>query len=53
MLTDGPHTGRYSHGFPPSDRSHEIEVSRADVADFMLGQIDGADYVRAAPSLSY
>ena len=53
VLTDGPHTGRYSHGFPPTDRSHEIEVSRADVADFMLGQIDGADYVRAEPSLSY
>jgi putative NADH-flavin reductase len=53
VLTDGPRTGRYSHGFPPSERSHEIEISRADAADFMLGQIGESSYVRAAPSLSY
>ena len=53
VLTDGPHTGRYAHGFPPTDRSHQIEVSRADVADFMLEQVEDGTYVRAAPSLSY
>jgi hypothetical protein len=53
VLSDGPRTGRYRHGFPPSDRSAEIEISRADAADFMLGQITDSAYVRAAPSLSY
>jgi putative NADH-flavin reductase len=53
VLTDGPHTGHYSHGFPPSDRSHEIEISRADVAEFILGQIEDSTYVRETPSLSY
>ncbi len=53
VLGDGPRTGRYQHGFPPSDRSREIEISRADAADFMLGQLAEPRYVRATPSLSY
>ena len=53
VLSDGPRTGRYQHGFPPSDRSREIEISRADAADFMLGQLAEPRYVRATPSLSY
>ena len=53
VLTDGPRTGRYSHGFPPSDRAREIEISRADVADFIRGQIEESTYVRETPSLSY
>jgi uncharacterized protein YbjT (DUF2867 family) len=53
VLTDGPHTGRYAHGFPPSDGSREIEISRADLADFVLGQIEDGTYVWGTPSVSY
>jgi putative NADH-flavin reductase len=52
-LTDGKRTGRYRHGFPPSDRSLAFEVSRADVADFTLGLVSDAASVRQSPSISY
>jgi putative NADH-flavin reductase len=52
-LTDGERTGRYRHGFPPSDRSLGFEVSRADVADFTLGLVTDTGSVRQTPSLSY
>jgi putative NADH-flavin reductase len=53
VLTDDSRTGRFRHGFPASDRSVKAEVSRADVADFILDQIDATTYVRAVPSVSY
>ena len=52
-LTDGDRTGRYRHGFPPTDRTLEFEVSRADVADFALGLVSDSGYVRQTPSISY
>jgi putative NADH-flavin reductase len=51
-LTDGERTGRYRHGFPPGD-SIEFEVSRADVADFILRELAESAYLRRVPSLSY
>jgi uncharacterized protein YbjT (DUF2867 family) len=51
-LTDGERTGSYSHGFPPTDRSREFEISRADVADFTLGLLADSPYVRRSPSVS-
>jgi putative NADH-flavin reductase len=53
VLTDDAQTGRIRHGFPPSDRAPEMHISRADVADFMLGQIEDGTYMRATPSVSY
>jgi putative NADH-flavin reductase len=53
VLTDGARTGRFEHGFAPSDRSREIKISRADVADFMLGQLAEQTYFRATLSISY
>jgi putative NADH-flavin reductase len=53
VLTDDPATGRFRHGFPPSDRSVKAEISRGDVADFILGQIGESTYMRAVPSVSY
>ena len=38
-LKDGPRTGQYRHGFPPTDRRIQGVISRADVADFMLKQL--------------
>ena len=52
-LTDGERTGRYRHGFPPTERSIEFEVSRADIAEFSLRQLAESTYLRVAPSVSY
>ena len=52
-FTDGPHTGKYRHGFPGTDRSVSLKISRADVADFMLRQLTDATYLHKTPGLSY
>jgi len=52
-LTDVERTGRYRHGFPPTERSIEFEVSRADIAEFSLRQLAESTYLRVAPSVSY
>jgi putative NADH-flavin reductase len=53
VLTDGERTGTYRHGFPPSDRSVKVEVSRADVADFILRELTEPSYLEKATCLSY
>jgi putative NADH-flavin reductase len=52
-LKDGPRTGTYRHGFPPTDRRIAGWISRADVADFMLKQVTDETYLRQSPGLSY
>jgi hypothetical protein len=52
-FTDGPRTGEYRHGFPPSDKAITHKVSRADVAEFMLKQLTDRSYLRRTPALSY
>lgn len=52
-LTDGNHTGRYQHGFAADSKNIEVKISRADVADFMLKQIESDTYLRKTPGLSY
>jgi putative NADH-flavin reductase len=52
-LKDGPRTGSYRHGFPPTDRNIRAWISRADVADFMLSQLLDETYIRRAPGVSY
>ena len=51
-LTDGPPTGEYRVG---SDRLPEggAEISRADLAHFMLDQLDDRDCVGRTPTLAY
>lgn len=51
-LTDGPCTGAYRHGFAASDATIEGEVSRADVADFMLKQLADDTYLHRTPGVS-
>ena len=51
-LTDGPRTGKYrveAEGLPRGG----VQISRADVADFMLKQATGNDYVHRIPSIAY
>lgn len=52
-LKDGPRTGSYRHGFPATDRGIGGQISRADVADFMLKQLTEATYVHQTPGVSY
>ncbi len=52
-LNDGPHTGIYKVGehLPPG--YHGEEISRADVADFMLKQLTDDTYLRKAATVTY
>ena len=52
-LKDGARTGSYRHGFPPTDHDIRFEISRADVAGFILDQVADPGYVRGVPSVSY
>ncbi|WP_375435161.1 NAD(P)-dependent oxidoreductase [uncultured Hymenobacter sp.] len=52
-LTNGQRTGQYRHGFPASEKGLKMKISRADVADFMLRQVQDHAYLRKAASLSY
>lgn len=52
-LTDGNRTGIYKHGFTVNDKSIRVKVSRADVADFMLKQINDNTHLHKTPGVSY
>ena len=52
-FTDGHLTGKYRHGFPASDKTTKLKISRADVADFMLKQLTDNTYLHKTPGLSY
>jgi len=52
-FTDGPHTGVYEHGFSTTAKNITLKISRADVADFMLKQLNDNRYLRKTPGLSY
>ena len=52
-FTDGEQTGKYRHGFDRRVRDLTLKISRADVADFMVRQIAGMDYLKMTPALSY
>lgn len=49
-LTNGKHTGQYRHG---ESIQYGAEISRADVADFMLKQATDNTYVKKTPAISY
>lgn len=53
-FTDGPKTGAYKHGFSSSKPQQlALKVSRADVAEFMVTQLNNDQYLHQAPALSY
>ena len=52
-FTDGERTGEYRHGFSPAKKGLRLNISRADVAEFMLDQLTDDTYLRQAPGLSY
>lgn len=51
-FTDGPATGKFKHGFPPTEKT-KLKISRADVAMFLLMQLESDKYLRKTPGLSY
>lgn len=52
-FVDGKRIGQYRHGFPGTDKTSKLKISRADVADFILKQLGDRSYLHQAPSLSY
>lgn len=50
---EGARTGQYRHGFPGTDRTSQLKIARADVADFILKQLTDRAYLLQTPSLSY
>lgn len=52
-LTDGPVTDESRHDVAAPSGSIKIKVSRADVAAFMLKQVNDNGYSRQAPYLTY
>ena len=52
-FTDGPATGDYKLGFPESESSLALKISRADVASVMLQQMTADTYLHKSPGLSY
>lgn len=51
-LTDGPAEGRIAEGFRTVDPAYSYRITRADVADFMLREVETPRYIRGCPALS-
>ena len=52
-FVDGDRTGKYRYGFPNTDKTSKLKISRADVADFILKQLENDSYIHKTPSVSY
>ncbi len=52
-FVDGEKTENYKHGFDSFDRSIRSKISRADVACFILKQLESSVYLFKSPGLSY
>lgn len=53
MLTNGDKRGRIRHGRHVGSFFWTVRISRADVADFMLSQLESDTYLRAAPGVAW
>ncbi len=52
-FTDGEKTEKFRHGFSSVDKSVKLKIARADVANFILQQLDSSMYLFKSPGLSY
>ena len=52
-LTNGDKRGRYRHGRKVGSFLLTVRISRADVADFMLNQLESETYRRTAPGVCW
>jgi len=53
LLTNGEKRGRYRHGRHVGSFLWTVRISRADVADFMLNQLESDTYLRTAPGVCW
>ncbi|MBI4547095.1 MAG: SDR family oxidoreductase [Ignavibacteriae bacterium] len=53
MLTNAEKRGRFRHGRHVGSFFWTVRISRADVADFMLNQLETNMYLRAAPGVAW
>ncbi len=53
VLTNGDKRGRVRHGHSVGGFLWTPRISRADVADFMLNQLESDAYLRAAPGVAW
>lgn len=51
VLTNAEKRGRYRHGLRIGSFLWTVRISRADVADFMLNQLESDAYLRTAPGV--
>jgi putative NADH-flavin reductase len=51
LLTNAEKRGRYRHGFHVGSFLWTVRISRGDVADFMLNQLESNAYLRRAPGV--
>ena len=52
-FTDGPLTKCFKNGFDAAERNLTLKISRADIAHFMMQQLDSNKWLYQAPGLSY
>lgn len=52
-FVEGLQTGQYRHGFPSTDKTTKLKISRADVADFIVKQLGSDVYLYQSPGVSY
>lgn len=52
-FTNGPKTGKYREDFKSDDRSLALKISRADLAAFMLRQLNDRKYAGRSVGVSY
>lgn len=53
VLTNAEKRGRYRHGPHVGNFLWTVRISRADVADFMLNQLESDTYLRTAPGVCW
>lgn len=52
-LIEGPRTGNYRQGFLSTDKTTDLKISRADVADFILKKLTDDTSIHQTLSISY
>jgi putative NADH-flavin reductase len=53
LLSNGAKRGRYRHGRRVGSFLWTVRISRADVANFMLNQLESDEYLRTAPGVCW
>ncbi|MFI6871439.1 NAD(P)-dependent oxidoreductase [Nocardia sp. NPDC050406] len=51
-FTDGPRTDVYRTDFGPNEKGLSLKISRADIAAFLLAQLDDTAHIRTVRALS-